>query len=76
MITIIGTRHTYDLSNKLIEVFDEISPDVICVEMSQNRYEQSIMKFFNKKEYKKKKPFIKNIHLRLKSGQSAKNKLL
>jgi pheromone shutdown protein TraB len=39
MIILIGTGHVFDLSNALRVRFDEIMPDVICVELDRQRYQ-------------------------------------
>ena len=44
MITLIGTGHVFDLSDALLQVFDELQPDTICVELDQQRYQQLLMK--------------------------------
>ena len=38
MITLIGTGHVFDLSSALNTLFDEKLPDVICIELDQQRY--------------------------------------
>ena len=38
MIILIGTGHVFDLSDALRKRFDEIEPDVICVELDRQRY--------------------------------------
>jgi pheromone shutdown protein TraB len=42
MIILIGTGHVFDLSNALRVRFDEIKPDVICVELDRQRYQALI----------------------------------
>jgi pheromone shutdown protein TraB len=55
MITIIGTKHIYDLSKPLIKIFNEISPDLICVEMGKNRYESWLLKKFKPDEFQRRR---------------------
>lgn len=52
MITLIGTGHVFDLSSKLIELFDEKEPDVICVELDKQRYNAIQLKRSNPEFYK------------------------
>ena len=44
MITLIGTGHVFNLSAALNRVFDEKKPDVICVELDQQRLHALILK--------------------------------
>jgi pheromone shutdown protein TraB len=44
MITLIGTGHVFDLSTALHIVFNEKIPDVICVELDQQRYQALLNK--------------------------------
>ncbi|MBN2603429.1 MAG: TraB/GumN family protein [Candidatus Thermoplasmatota archaeon] len=39
MIVLIGTGHVFDLSNALRARFDQIEPDLICVELDKQRYQ-------------------------------------
>jgi len=61
MITLIGTGHVFDLSSALNTIFNEKTPDVICVELDKQRYNAIMMKKSNPKAYedaKKNLPFI------------------
>ncbi len=49
MIILIGTGHVFDLSNALRVRFDEIEPDVICVELDNQRY-QALLSNRNQQE--------------------------
>lgn len=54
MITLIGTAHILPINKYLYEQLDDIQPNVICVELDQQRY-QSINKLLNhKNEWKHK----------------------
>jgi len=53
MITLIGTGHVFNLSQALIQIFDEKKPDIICVELDKQRYKSLLMRKINPEEYKK-----------------------
>jgi len=55
MITLIGTIHVIDLSKQLVKTFDEIKPDLICVESGKKRYELGRLLERNPKQFKKEK---------------------
>jgi len=38
MIILVGTGHVFDLSSKIIQLVEEFSPDVICIELDKRRY--------------------------------------
>jgi pheromone shutdown protein TraB len=44
MITLIGTGHVFNLTNALLSVFDTINPDIVCVELDQQRYQAMILR--------------------------------
>jgi pheromone shutdown protein TraB len=44
MIILVGTGHVFDLNSALNDLFDEKLPDVICVELDQQRYHSLINK--------------------------------
>lgn len=54
MITIIGTGHVFNLSEQLLDIFDEVKPEIICIELDKQRYEALILKQTSYKEYKNK----------------------
>jgi len=61
MIILIGTGHVFNLSSALINIFDEKKPDVICVELDQQRLNALILKKNDPERYKeasKNNPFI------------------
>jgi len=52
MITLIGTGHVFNLSSALLKIFDEKSPDVVCVELDKQRFNALMMKNSDLKGYK------------------------
>ena len=38
MIILVGTGHVFDLSSKIIQLIEEKSPDVVCVELDEKRF--------------------------------------
>lgn len=61
MITLIGTGHVFNLSQALLEIFDEKNPDILCVELDKQRYNALILKQNNPekyREYGKNQPVI------------------
>ena len=74
MITLIGTGHIFNLSNALHDIFDERIPDVICVELDQQRYNAIMMKQHNPKAYetaKKNLPFIYRLLARFQESMAS-----
>jgi pheromone shutdown-related protein TraB len=61
MITLIGTGHVFNLSSALIDIFNEKNPNVICVELDQQRLNALMLKKTDPVRYKeasKNNPFI------------------
>lgn len=61
MITLIGTGHVFDLSNQLNNIFDAKNPDILCVELDNQRYRSLLIKQTEPEKYKetaKKQPFL------------------
>lgn len=61
MITLIGTGHVFDLSTALLAIFDTIEPDIVCVELDQQRYQAMILRQTEPETYEKARqnlPFI------------------
>lgn len=52
MITIIGTGHVFNLSQSLLQIFDEKEPDILCVELDKQRYNALVTKQTNPEKYK------------------------
>ncbi len=55
MITLIGTGHVFDLSAALLSIFDEKEPEVICVELDQQRYQAILQRKTNPEAYQRAK---------------------
>jgi pheromone shutdown-related protein TraB len=61
MIILIGTGHVFDLSSQLLSLFDEKQPEVIGVELDQQRYHALLVRNTNPTAYqagKKNLPLI------------------
>lgn len=61
MITLIGTGHVFDLSAALLFIFDQKEPEVISVELDQQRYQAILLRNTNPASYdaaKKNLPLI------------------
>ena len=73
MITLIGTGHVFDLSSALINIFDEKNPEVICVELDQQRLNALILKKRDPDRYKevsKNNPLIYKILARFQDNMA------
>ena len=53
MITLIGTGHVFNLSQALLNIFDEKQPEIMCVELDKQRFNALMMKKNNPEAYKK-----------------------
>ena len=53
MITLIGTGHIFNLSDALLNIFDEKQPDILCVELDKQRFNALMMKKHDPDGYKK-----------------------
>jgi pheromone shutdown protein TraB len=62
MITLIGTGHIFNLSQVLINLFEEKQPDMLCVELDKQRYNALILKRENPKLYKNAKKNVPAIY--------------
>lgn len=51
MITLIGTGHVFNLSQALLDIFDEKQPDVLCVELDKQRYGALMLKQSDPEKY-------------------------
>jgi len=61
MITLIGTGHVFDLTNALLSAFDTIAPDIVCVELDQQRYQAMILRQTEPERFEKARqdlPFV------------------
>jgi len=54
MITLIGTGHVFNISEPILEIFDEKKPEIICVELDKERCQGLLLKQSDKEGYKKK----------------------
>lgn len=73
MIILIGTGHVFNLSQQLIQIFNEKQPDIICVELDKQRYHALLAKKTNPgayKEYEKRVPFIYKLLSRFQEGMA------
>ena len=73
MITLIGTGHVFNLSSALIDIFDEKNPNVICVELDQQRLNALLLKKTDPERYKeasKNNPFIYKILARFQDNMA------
>lgn len=52
MILLIGTGHVFNLSQALLNVFEEKQPEIVCVELDKQRYNALILKHTNPEAYK------------------------
>lgn len=55
MITLIGTGHVFDLSTALLAIFEEKEPEVVCVELDQQRYHALLLRTTNPQSYEEAK---------------------
>jgi pheromone shutdown protein TraB len=61
MITLIGTGHVFDLTSALLSIFDTVNPDIISVELDQQRYQAMILRQTQPETYEKARqdlPFV------------------
>lgn len=73
MIILIGTGHVFNLSQQLLQIFNEKQPDIICVELDKQRYNALLAKQTNSaayKEYEKRVPFIYKLLSRFQEGMA------
>lgn len=53
MITLIGTGHVFNLSQALLDIFEEKQPELLCVELDKQRYNALMLKQSDPEAYKK-----------------------
>lgn len=61
MITLIGAAHVFNLSQALLSVFDEKQPEIVCVELDEQRYNALVKKHVDPGTYKGRRgniPFL------------------
>ena len=52
MIVLIGTGHVFNLSQALINIFEEKQPEIVCVELDKQRYHALKLKHTSPEAYK------------------------
>jgi len=52
MIILIGTGHVFNLSQALLNIFEEKQPEIICVELDNQRYQALTLKKTDPESYK------------------------
>ena len=73
MITLIGTGHVFDLSQSILNVFDERQPDIVCVELDKQRYNSLVLRTTNPEAYqeaRKNTPIIYKLLARFQDGMA------
>lgn len=74
MITLIGTGHIFNLSQVLLKIFEEKQPDILCVELDEQRYNALMFKQNDPekyKEYSRNLPFLYKILARFQENMAA-----
>ena len=73
MITLIGTGHVFNLSQALLNIFEDIQPDILCVELDKQRYNALQIKQQDPEKYKesqKNLPMIYKMLSRFQDGMA------
>lgn len=73
MITLIGTGHVFNLSQALLNIFDEKQPDILCVELDKQRYSALMLKQTDPEKYEesaKNQPVIYRMMARFQDGMA------
>jgi pheromone shutdown protein TraB len=73
MITLIGTGHVFNLSQQLLDIFDDVRPEIICIELDKQRYDALLLKQTNPQEYKnqeKNVPILYKLLSRFQEGMA------
>jgi len=73
MITLIGTGHVFNLSQALLNVFEEKQPEIICVELDKQRFNALMIKQNDPEAYKKMEknvPIIYKLLARFQDGMA------
>jgi len=73
MITLIGTGHVFDLTQSLLQIFDEKQPDVLCIELDKQRYNALMLKQTDPERYKqagKDQPILYKLLARFQDGMA------
>ena len=75
MITLIGTGHVFNLSQALLNIFDEKQPELMCIELDKQRYDSLMLKQTDPEAYKEKgrnAPILYKILARFQEGMANK----
>ena len=73
MITLIGTGHVFNLSQALLNIFEEKQPDILCVELDKQRYNALMLKQTDPEAYKnmeKNVPVLYKLLARFQEGMA------
>ncbi len=73
MITLIGTGHVFDLSQALLNIFEEKQPEILCVELDKQRFNALMLKQTNPeayKNYEKNVPVLYRLLARFQDGMA------
>ena len=73
MITLIGTGHVFNLSQALLDIFEEKQPELLCVELDKQRYNALILKQSDPEAYKKSEknvPILYKLLARFQEGMA------
>ena len=73
MITLIGTGHVFNLSQALLNIFDEKQPELLCVELDKQRFNALMMKQSDPEGYKqheKNVPLLYKLLARFQEGMA------
>ena len=73
MIILIGTGHVFNLSQGLLNIFDEKQPEILCVELDKQRYDALMAKHANPEGYKNMRrdvPIIYKLLSRFQDGMA------
>jgi pheromone shutdown protein TraB len=73
MITLIGTGHVFNLSEALLNIFDEKQPEVICIELDKQRYNAMMLKQSDPEKYEESsrdQPVIYRLLARFQDGMA------
>jgi pheromone shutdown-related protein TraB len=62
MIVLIGTGHVFNLSQALISVFEEKQPEIVCVELDNQRYQALMLKQSDPESYKNREKNVPIIY--------------
>jgi len=73
MIVLVGTGHVFNLSQAILDIFEEKQPEIVCVELDKQRYQALMLKKKDPEKYKKMErniPIIYKILARFQDGMA------